>query len=84
VKASKEKLQGDDVLSLLKDVSKAVVAKGKKTLVFKIKDGQPVDATEQELLDVVLGRSGTLRAPAMRKGKTFYVGFNEGVVEAGL
>jgi hypothetical protein len=65
-------------------VSKAVVAKGKKTLVFKIKDGQPVDATEQELLDVVLGRSGTLRAPAMRKGKTFYVGFNEGVVEAGL
>ncbi len=29
----------------------------------------------------ILGRSGNLRAPAMRHGKTFYIGYNDGLYQ---
>ena len=31
---------------------------------------------DEELLKLMLGRSGTLRAPTLRRGKTLLVGFN--------
>jgi len=51
-----------------------VVARGKKVLTFQMKKDAPSD---EELLKVLLGRSGTLRAPTLRKGKTLLVGFND-------
>ncbi len=47
------------------------VAKGKKLLRFTVKGGD-----EDALAEAILGRSGTLRAPAIRVGKTFLVGFH--------
>jgi len=41
---------------------------------FDMKKNPPGDA---ELLKAILGPTGNLRAPAIRKGKTLYVGFNE-------
>jgi hypothetical protein len=39
-------------------------------------------ATDDELCSAILGRSGTLRAPAMRVGEIFVVGFHpEGYAE---
>ncbi|MCP4447681.1 MAG: hypothetical protein GY811_20445 [Myxococcales bacterium] len=50
-----------------------MVARGKKVLTFKMKSDAPDD---EELLKLMLGRSGALRAPTLRRGKTLLVGFN--------
>jgi arsenate reductase-like glutaredoxin family protein len=52
-----------------------IVTKGKKVTQFKLatKD-RPDDDT---LAAVMLGPTGNLRAPAIRKGKKLIVGFNE-------
>ena len=48
------------------------VAKGKKVTHFDMKD----EPEEEELLKHLLGPTGNLRAPTMRRGKTLIVGFN--------
>ena len=50
------------------------VAKGKKVVSFDMKRAAPSDA---ELLAVMLGPTGNLRAPTWRKGRTLVVGFDE-------
>ena len=50
-----------------------MVAKGKKVLEFDLKKDAPKPA---ELAKVVLGPTGNLRAPAMKLGKTWLVGFS--------
>jgi arsenate reductase-like glutaredoxin family protein len=57
--------------------STVLVARGKKLLRFEMKD-----ADTEELAKVILGRSGTLRAPAIRVGDTFVVGFHAEGYEA--
>ena len=37
----------------------------------------PDAETKEEILKVTLGRTGNLRAPTLRVGKKFYVGYNE-------
>lgn len=51
-----------------------IVAKGKRTTVFDVKNGPPGDAT---LAKMMLGPTGNLRAPTIRVGETLLVGFNE-------
>ena len=36
----------------------------------------PDPASREEILKVSLGRTGNLRAPTLRAGKVFYVGYN--------
>lgn len=55
-----------------------MVAKGQKVLSYSMKGGAPPD---EELLKQILGRSGTLRAPSLRRGKTLLVGFNQAAYE---
>lgn len=55
-------------------MDKIVVAKGKKIASFDMKKSPPDDET---LLAHLLGPTGNLRAPTVRKGKTLLVGFNE-------
>ena len=57
------------------------VAKGKKILEFDLKKARPSD---DELLSHLLGRSGTLRAPSLRVGKTFVVGYNAEILDTVL
>jgi hypothetical protein len=51
--------------------SKIVVASGKKIAEF-----DPRTADHAELLKKITGRTGNLRAPTLRVGDVFYVGFN--------
>ena len=53
-----------------------IVAKGKKISEFK-----PAGKASKELVDAMLGPTGNLRAPTLRRGKTVLVGFNEEVFE---
>ncbi len=49
-----------------------VVAKGKSVATF-----QPNEVDRDSVLKAVLGRSGSLRAPTIRTGNVFYVGYND-------
>ncbi len=72
--ANKIKLGPEDALGLAGKVNQIFVAKGKKLLRFNMRKEPP---SEMELLKALLGPSGRLRAPTIRKGKTLLVGFNE-------
>ena len=74
VNAAKEKLRGENALALARQTSRVLVAKGKKVVTFDIKNNPPDDET---LLKHLLGPTGNLRAPTVRRGKTLFVGFNE-------
>ena len=71
--ASTEPVTADDALDLLKGIDEMLVAKGKKILSVDLKKARPSD---DELLELMLGRSGKLRAPTMRQGKRLLVGYN--------
>jgi len=70
--ANKVKIHRDEALALAREARQVWVSKGKKLLKFDLGQG----ATDEELAAVILGRSGTLRAPAFRVGQTFVVGFH--------
>ena len=60
-------------LELLEGVTDLFVAKGKKSVHVDLRKDRPSD---DELLGLMLGRSGTLRAPTLKSGKRLIVGFN--------
>ena len=69
------KLARREASELAKQASKIIVAKGKKISEFA--GGK----AGKDVLDAMLGPTGNLRAPTIRKGKTIVVGFNEDVFE---
>ena len=75
VLASK-KLGKKDAAAIAKAASKVIVAKGKKVSEFK-----PAGKASDEIVEAMLGPTGNLRAPTLRKGKTVIVGFNDEVFE---
>ena len=70
------KLQAADSKEMLSSASKLIALKGKKIAEFKGGD----DATD-EAIAAMLGPTGNMRAPTIKKGKTLIVGFNEEVFE---
>ncbi len=72
--ASKERFGADDLQALFDGAKRVLVAKGKKTLTF---DMSAASSTDEEFVAVVLGPTGNLRAPSLRMGKTWIVGFQE-------
>ena len=79
--ANTEPVVGEAALSVLDGVEQLHVAKGSKVLHFDLSKNRPSDAA---LLDILLGRSGKLRAPTIRTGATLLVGYNLDLLEAGL
>ena len=73
VNARKEPIDRDGALELMQTVSRVIAVKGKKVLDFSLKKNQALD---DGLMSAVIGPSGNLRAPAIRKGKTLVVGFH--------
>jgi arsenate reductase-like glutaredoxin family protein len=61
-------------LELARQADRIVAARGKKVVVYDLRRDPP---DEETLLGVLLGPSGNLRAPTIRKGKTLLVGYNE-------
>ena len=74
IPASK-KLGKKDAALMAKAASKIFVAKGKKISEFK---GGTASA---EIVTAMLGPTGNLRAPTIRKGKTVVVGYNDDLFE---
>jgi hypothetical protein len=72
--AKKERLAERDVLALVKDVDEIWASKGTKVVHLDLARNAPSRA---ELLGVLLGPSGNLRAPTLRRGRTLIVGFDE-------
>ena len=79
--ASKEPLVGEAALSVLDGVTQLYVAKGKKVLHYDLAAESPA---EDELLGLLLGRSGKLRAPAIKTGSRLLVGYNQELLTTAL
>jgi hypothetical protein len=71
--SNKERRGRDDALALAQSVDRVVAARGKNVVAFDMKKARPDEAT---LLRHLLGPTGNLRAPTMRRGKTLLVGFH--------
>jgi arsenate reductase-like glutaredoxin family protein len=79
VDAKKVPMSPEQALALVKDVDQLYVAKGAKVVHLDLKREKPDRAT---LLGLLLGPSGNLRAPTLRKGRTLLVGFDEPTYKA--
>ncbi len=71
--ARKVRIDADEALQMVAKVNQISVVKGKKLLHVDLKKS-PLE--EQELLKLIIGPSGNLRAPSIRRGKKMIVGFN--------
>ena len=71
--AKKQRLGAKEALALARAASEVVVARGKKIVRVDMKKAPPSD---DALLALLLGPTGNLRAPTLRKGKTLLVGFD--------
>ncbi|NIL97855.1 MAG: hypothetical protein GTO53_08955 [Planctomycetales bacterium] len=78
VDARKEKLKEKDALALVQQVHEIYAAKGKQVVHLRLKTDKPDRAT---LLKLLLGPTGNLRAPTLRKGKTLIVGYDQETYE---
>ena len=62
----------DEALELARSAGKIWAAKGKKLVAFDMKD----EPTDDDLAKAILGPTGNLRAPTIRRGKKMFVGFH--------
>jgi hypothetical protein len=76
VDAKKAVCQREEAYALVKNADKVVVASGQKTLEY-----EPKTVDKDELLSKITGRTGNLRAPALKIGNVYYIGFNSGMYE---
>lgn len=74
VNAKDRKLTQQDALALLKDADELYAMKGKKVTHLHLKKDRPAT---KDLLALVLGPTGNLRAPTLKRGRTLIVGFDE-------
>jgi len=72
--AKKATIKGAAALDVLDGIDELYVAKGKKVEHVNLKRARPDRAT---LLGLLLGPTGNLRAPTLRRGRTLIVGFEE-------
>ena len=72
------KLGAEKAKELIKGAGKIIVMKGKKVTTFDLKQDKPKAA---DLLAVMLGTTGNLRAPTTVRGKTVLVGFNQDIYD---
>ena len=71
--ARKTTLKAEDAFALIRDVDEIFSMRGKKIIHLDLKREKPDRDT---LAQVLLGPTGNLRAPALRKGRTLIVGFD--------
>jgi arsenate reductase-like glutaredoxin family protein len=73
--AKKATIKGAAALDVLDGVDELYVARGKKIEHVDLRKARP---DRRALLALLLGPTGNLRAPTLRKGRTLIVGFEEG------
>ena len=77
--AKKTTINATEALALARQVNDLYAAKGKNVVYVNMKKDRPDDAT---LTKLIVGPSGNLRAPTLRKGKTLVVGFHQETYES--
>ena len=75
--ANTTKIPRAQALRLARSMRRVIATRGKRVVTLDLSK-RP---TDDELAHAILGPSGTLRAPAMVKGKTLVVGFDPAVYE---
>ena len=70
--ARKEKMDAAAVWDLMGSAKQIIVAKGQRLETFV-----PTEDLQEAILKVVIGRSGSLRAPTVQSGDVFFVGYND-------
>lgn len=70
------KLGKAEAAAMARAANRVIVAKGKKVSEFA-----PGGKAAAEVVEAMLGPTGNLRAPTIRKGKTIVVGYNDDVFE---
>jgi arsenate reductase-like glutaredoxin family protein len=75
IDARKERFGPDEAIKLTQEVSEVIAAKGKKVVRYNLTKDKP---TRDDLLAIMIGPSGNLRAPTVRKGKKLLIGFDLG------
>jgi arsenate reductase-like glutaredoxin family protein len=76
--AGKDRRGREAALALAKSAARVVVAKGKKVVTFDMRRDPPDDDI---LAAHLLGPTGNLKAPTLRRGQTLLVGFGEEAYE---
>jgi arsenate reductase-like glutaredoxin family protein len=74
VDAKKTTLKEAEALALVREVDEIYASKGKQVVHLDLRKEKPDKAA---LLGLLLGPTGNLRAPTLRKGRTLLVGFDE-------
>ena len=74
VDAKKTTLKEAEALALVREVDEIYASKGKQVMHLDLRKEKPDRAA---LLGLLLGPTGNLRAPTLRKGRTLLVGFDE-------
>jgi len=74
VDAKKTTLKEAEALALVREVDEIYASKGKQGVHLDLRKEKPDKAA---LLGLLLGPTGNLRAPTLRKGRTLLVGFDE-------
>jgi len=74
-------IEGEAALAVLDGVKDLYVAKGRRVVHFDLSLERPSD---EELLTVLLGRSGKLRAPTLKTGATLVVGYSHDLLSSAL
>ncbi len=72
------KLGADKATELVRSASRIVVMKGRKVTTFDLNRDKP---RTSDLLALMLGTTGNLRAPTLVRGKTVLVGFNQEIYD---
>lgn len=71
-----------DALKAARAASRIVATRGRALIEIDLRVKPPV--SDADLLAVLIGPSGNLRAPAARMGATLVIGFNEAAYRAAL
>ena len=74
VDAKKTTLKETEALALVREVDEIYASKGTQVVHLDLRKEKPDKAA---LLGLLLGPTGNLRAPTLRKGRTLLVGFDE-------
>ena len=72
--ARSQRFEAKDLPRLMKGAKSVLVAKGSKSKLFKPGDDP---ALWKEIAEVAIGPTGNLRAPTLRRGANWIVGFGE-------
>ena len=72
-------MEGAEALDLLEGAAELRVAKGRRVVRFDLLQARPPGF---DPLEMILGRSGKLRAPAMRFGAVLAIGYNQEMLES--